>query len=607
MRHIVHMIPSLASPSLARASASVRGCVRRSLSRTARITPRTTPSLYGAARKYSSEFKESSFPTQREKRDKRPRGSLYAVAAATAAVSLAYYLRKEDPQAEDVRRASEGLNANVQAQVREKGEDTSTKAKEQSRRNAACWNEPGVYIWGSNVGGVISSSKGQSSAKSPRRIAWFDGKILRDLKVDENICVAVLDNGDLVQWGGEFDSHTGSSSQEQLVPEPTLTGKDIANVSIARDRIIALSRSGKVYSIPITKIEQTNGPGSSESSWLMPASTSPVNFRTIIPTMHYGEKVTAIATGTCHLLLRTNYGRAFSVACSATQYPSQGQLGVPGLTFETRPTDRPFDTCHLLRNLPNIVGIAAGAEHSLLLSEDGRIYAFGDNSRGQLGQEGVAYADAPRDMRIERLYARDSVSNIRASAIAAGGLNTFFAVDVTSPDGRKSVDVHACGQGLTGTLGTGKWNHVQDTPDRIKALSGLKEYNEQAKTTLPIRIKSIVVGDGHAAAILDNCAGTNDPEEQKTFGQDLLFWGANSMGQLGTGKKNRVSSPTCIMPPISEADDKEAAAPVTESSGVRFQVMAQPIETRIGRQKVKFEQRVACGKNVTAVYCAPSP
>lgn len=505
---------------------------------------------------------------------------------------------------EDTRRANEGLNSNIQAQVRAKTADPSVKAKEQGRRNAECWHEPGVYVWGSNAGGVISSSKSSTIVKSPCRVGWFNGKVLRDLKIDENVSCAILDNGDLVQWGGEFDSHTGSSTKEELTPQPTLTGKDLVSVSISLDRIIALSNNGTVYSLPITKPEQTSASGSSESSWLMPAASSPVNYRTIQPTLHYREKVTSIATGVSHLLLLTNYGHVFSVACSATQYPSQGQLGVPGLSFETRPSDKPFDACHLL-HVPSIKGIAAGANHSLLLSEDGKVFAFGDNSRGQLGQEGISHADSPRDVRIERLYSKNAISEIKASAVAAGGTNSFFAVDVTSPDGRKSVDAFACGQGLTGTLGTGKWNHVQDTPERVKALSGLQEYNEQANTTLPIRIRSIVVGDGHAAAILNNCSGTNDSQEQKIFGQDMLFWGANTMGQLGTGKKNRVPTPTCILPPVSEADDDKetVAAPVTDSAGVRFQTVAEPIETRIDGKKVKYEQRVACGRNVTAVYC----
>lgn len=59
---------------------------------------------------------------------------------------------------------------------------------------------PGVYAWGSNAGGVVAPGFEAlvSNVKAPYRIPYFDGKLLRDLKLTETLGVAVLDNGDVV-------------------------------------------------------------------------------------------------------------------------------------------------------------------------------------------------------------------------------------------------------------------------------------------------------------------------------------------------------------------------------------------------------------------------
>lgn len=57
---------------------------------------------------------------------------------------------------------------------------------------------------------------------------------------------------------------------------------------------------------------------------------------------------------------------------------SQGCLG----TGRIDDIETPFP---LILDAPNIVEIAAGAFHSLALSEDGRVFGWGVNVRGQIG------------------------------------------------------------------------------------------------------------------------------------------------------------------------------------------------------------------------------
>ena len=60
---------------------------------------------------------------------------------------------------------------------------------------------------------------------------------------------------------------------------------------------------------------------------------------------------------------------------------TRGQLGNTNYSTANRPVlVRDFVTKQI-----KIVAIAAGADHSLALSEDGYVYTFGRNNRGQLG------------------------------------------------------------------------------------------------------------------------------------------------------------------------------------------------------------------------------
>lgn len=217
------------------------------------------------------------------------------------------------------------------------------------------WEHPGVYAWGSNLGKVVAPDSDETVIKTPRRIPYFDGRLLRDLKLDRDFGVAVTEEGDLVQWGTAF-------SKDAKTPTVTLRGKDLSKVAISRDRIIALSTDGSVYSIPVAKSDQESGLKLTNKSWLpLWSSEAPLSYRLLTPhSLGWGEKVVDVKSGQEHCLLLTSKGRVFSAASSSEDFPSKGQLGIPGLTWNTRPAG-PYDQPHEVKGLSNIKAIAAGA------------------------------------------------------------------------------------------------------------------------------------------------------------------------------------------------------------------------------------------------------
>jgi alpha-tubulin suppressor-like RCC1 family protein len=265
------------------------------------------------------------------------------------------------------------------------------------------WENPGVYAWGSNTGRVAAPDSDEQFIKTPRRIPYFDGKVIRDIKLDKNFGAAITENGDLLQWGIGF-------SPTSQGPTPTVRGKDLIKLSISRDRIIALSSNGTVFSIPASQEDQRAGPKPLESSWFpFWKGRSDLSYRKLQPSnMAWGEKVSDISSGLEHCLILTSTGRVFSAASGTEDFPAKGQLGIPGLTWTTRP-EGPYDQPHEISTLRgfDIVQIAAGDFHSLVVDKAGRVFAFGDNSVGQLGFEAnpeSPYIDAPSLLPIDKLY-----------------------------------------------------------------------------------------------------------------------------------------------------------------------------------------------------------
>jgi alpha-tubulin suppressor-like RCC1 family protein len=483
------------------------------------------------------------------------------------------------------------------------------------------WDSPGVTAWGSNAGKVIAPDSEERWIKNPRRISFFDGTVIKDLKLDSTLGAAISEDGDLVQWGVGY-------APEVKTPVTTLQGKKLRSLAISDDRIIALGENGTVYSIPVARDRQEAEPKLTLSSWIWSNSTTNVACRNITPhNLGIGEKVVSIAGGLEHVLMLTNSGRVFSAAASTKDYPKRGQLGVPGLSWYTRPPG-PFDQPYEVKSLSKsrIKKIAAGDVHSLALDTRGRVFSFGDNSNGQLGLNmnpdvmnldlplGISphVVDVPTEVPIYSLY--KGRSEPKVTNIAAGGENSFFVVDIQrdqfdqSNEALKAYnsdvlsEVWACGRGIWGALGNGTWTHVQWGPTKVPALSGLFEFNEGTGKQQPMRVGDFKVGQSHVAAIMANITSSNGKAGAKkgdaTWGSDVFFFGKNDNFQLGTGRRMNACVPTQIQPVGVRAGESPAG---TETDPLQ---LAPPKNITVAGRSVWVEQKLECGRQCTAIYSA---
>jgi alpha-tubulin suppressor-like RCC1 family protein len=323
----------------------------------------------------------------------------------------------------------------------------------------------------------------------------------------------------------------------------------------------------------------------------------------------------------------------------------RGQTGIPGLTYATRPKDKPYDTCHEITGLNGhrITKIAAGDYHSLVRDNKGQVLSFGENTNGQLGFDYDTENDivpTPRPLPLESQYPGTNLT-VTVKTLAAGGANSYFVVNVEDIQKAKvTSDLLACGTGIFGNLGNGKWTHVQGSPIKVKSLSGLSEYDERVNKVIPIRPKYLSVGATHTSAIMNNLtkvdasSSPNSPVYDVNYGADVLWWGSNEYYQLGTGKRANSCVPVYIPPldPVPEDMAPDKASGMTGSStqgdlrrksGIiggkgddvgggmstrkdqvhRFQITPRK-KANISGRAVEFEQRISCGQGNTAVYSA---
>lgn len=96
-----------------------------------------------------------------------------------------------------------------------------------------------------------------------------------------------------------------------------------------------------------------------------------------------GSPVAQAQGGYCHTLVKTVAGNVFSMGCS-----EEGQRGVGPAQIEDEDESHeslPTVTPVILPAGQKATQIAAGANHSLVLADDGAAYAFGANDVGQCG------------------------------------------------------------------------------------------------------------------------------------------------------------------------------------------------------------------------------
>ncbi|KZT57038.1 RCC1/BLIP-II protein [Calocera cornea HHB12733] len=497
--------------------------------------------------------------------------------------------------------------------------------------------EPGksliAWSWGANDYKVASSSASTSSnIRSPQPLPHLSGVALRDLALHEKHGACVDAAGNVYQWGDGFFEAAEKGARK---PKLTLKGKDIQNLSVTAKKVYALSKSGKVYVLSADEARQEEGKQEPAAWWTFAwiwRSQPTVGHVELKPdsALARREKFTSISSGKDHLLALTSAGRAFSHAVNANAN-AYGQLGFDRISIaspsspsslvqiplipkavkdplaQSTPYARPpagsstevgddssIKWSTTLYEIPSLKGVSAkqlvagGRSSYLLTAEEGRALAWGANEYGQLGLGAtmtLTSVPIPTEVVLSRPYPRGTA--VKCTHIAAGGDIVYYTVERTL-NGERGVDVLAAGMGQWGLLGTGMYNQVQGQPVKVRAVSGLMEYNDATQALEALSPRAIAVSPtGHVLLTLNALTSTN-------AGYDVLAWGQNRSSELGNGKQVPVPLPGYVR---SFRPEPGARLMVREGRGE-----VRDLEGRRWGRKVDVRETVVAGYGCTAVY-----
>ena len=329
-----------------------------------------------------------------------------------------------------------------------------------------------VWGWGANVGGIPGQGV---PGIFPQVMNNFSGIIT--IAGGYGHVLAVKSDGSVWGWGNNSFGQAASSFDISL-GTPALLKNISGPVQLSAGNLhsLALMSDGTVFAWGNNEKGQL-GNGTTVNSF------SPVNVLNL-------NNVVAISSGhSTNLALRKD-GTVWGWGDGAN-----GQLGSAStVSVNNKPVQ--------INGLSNIVSIAAGSTFSLALKSDGTVWAWGINTRGQLGDGTTQGSNIPV-----------KVSGLTGITAIATGYNFGLAL-------KKDGTVWCWGNDTYGELGNG-----------IVSTSPVPN---------PVQVAGLTGASAIYAGNTDSCAFA-----AKSDGT-LWAWGQNSNGQLGVGNINDSATPAKV-------------------------------------------------------------
>jgi alpha-tubulin suppressor-like RCC1 family protein len=231
-----------------------------------------------------------------------------------------------------------------------------------------------TYGWNDNAGLGVSGTS--TIHYSPKPIndtnGLLVGKTVKHMSVSNDAVLLVTNDGLVRSFGfnGNYNLGDGTGVNQNIVTALPFTGRVIVQTSIGLMHSLALQDSGTVLSWGFSI-----NPLGRSGSHLVPAPIEDPN------NVIGSRKVVYISAGFQHSILLTDDGRAFTFG-NGNPY---GQMCTGDTTTYTRL--QPFAAS---ANSLFFTKAKAGYQTTLMLTNDGRVYACGENALGTTGLNNTA-------------------------------------------------------------------------------------------------------------------------------------------------------------------------------------------------------------------------
>jgi alpha-tubulin suppressor-like RCC1 family protein len=257
----------------------------------------------------------------------------------------------------------------------------------------------------------------------------------------------------------------------------------LASAQAAPTTITAVT-AGDAYSMFVTSDGKLWTMGNNDYGQLGDGTFIDRNTPTLVTS---ASNVTTVAAGVSHSLYLTSDDKLYITKGTNEYTQLEDGIYINGVTPA------------LVASASNIVAVAANGQHSLYVTDDGKLYAMGNNEYGQLGiSDTTTYRDSP--------VLAPSASNVIGAA--AGEHHSLYVTG----DGK----LYAMGRNDLGQLGIGTTEH-QSTPVLVPSASN---------------VIAAAAGYGNSLYL--------------TVDGELYATGWNDCGQLGNGTTTEQSTPVQV-------------------------------------------------------------
>jgi Alpha-tubulin suppressor and related RCC1 domain-containing proteins len=388
-----------------------------------------------------------------------------------------------------------------------------------------------LFAWGSNSSGQLGDGT-TTNQPLPVRIpeSCFGSEKVVSLSSGQDFSVALTSSGNVFTWGLNSYGQLGDGTKTNHVTPVQISpscfgGQSITSLCCGASFSLALTSSGSVYSWGANSSGQL-GDGTSVHRYVP----------TPVPTSNFGgETVSSLACAGSNSLAMTSSGKVYSWG---DNYYGQIGIGRSG-GIVSAPTLIPTSNF----GGETIIRLAASSDFSLALTSSGKVYSWGENDIGQLGDGTTTNRSAPT-LIPSSSFGGESVSSLFAhyahgfvltasGSVYSWGFNTYGqlcdgtttnrstpTLVQTSSFGGESVssialgsmytlaltssgNVYACGSNFRGELGDGTLvDRSHSLPDRVVGASpdGLFAANLSGyKTCSEYESAFLALSDDYAA------------------------------------------------------------------------------------------------------------
>ena len=416
--------------------------------------------------------------------------------------------------------------------------------------------EDGVVLaWGNNASGTLGNGTTDPSLLPKQVFGLGVGSGVIAVAPSFPFALALKADGTVLGWGANALGQLGDGTFDNRLTPVTVSGfgsgSGVIAITVGLSHSVALKSDGSVWTW-----------GSNNNGNLgNPAIVGPSNVPVPVSGLGSGAGVVAIAAGGNFTLALKSDSTVWAWGNN-----NNGQLGIGNIANQPVPVQ--VKGPGAVGALSGITAVSAppagGGAFAMALRMDGSVWAWGNNSNGQLGDGTTTNRTSP--VQVKGVGGSGLLGNV-VNIDAAGGANNLHALAVTS-DG----SVLAWGSNANGQLGTGN-NTPSSVPLQVPGLdNGITAVSGAAGLSFALKSDGSLLawGDNSNGQLGDGSFfGRATPGTVAGFGNGssirmistqisanhsfavlddgtVMGWGRNSSGQLGTGDALNRVVPTLV-------------------------------------------------------------